>query len=153
MEAPKKIDCFDGEYRFLSNFSNDIVHFKGLLFLNSEAAFQAQKCVVEEDKRPFCDLQPGRAKRLGRKVMLRKDWEQVKDDSMYEVVRAKFLQHPALAQQLLDTRDAELIEGNNWGDTYWGVCNGYGKNKLGKILMRVRDELSTLTRQLFELKG
>lgn len=107
MEAPKKIDCFDGEYRFLSNFSNDIVHFKGLLFLNSEAAFQAQKCVVEEDKRQFCDLQPGRAKRLGRKVMLRKDWEQVKDDIMYEVVRAKFLQHPALAQQLLDTRDAD----------------------------------------------
>ena len=85
--------------------------------------------------------------------MLRKDWEQVKDDIMYEVVRAKFIQHPILAQQLLDTRDAELIEGNNWGDTYWGVCNGYGKNMLGRILMRVRDELSTRTRQLFELNG
>ena len=81
------------------------------------------------------------AKRLGRRVRLRSDWEQVKYDVMLDVVRAKFNQHPDLAQKLLATGDEELVEGNDWGDTYWGVCNGRGKNMLGKILMRVRAEL------------
>ena len=84
---------------------------------------------------------PSEAKRLGRRVRLRSDWEQVKYDVMLDVVRAKFNQHPDLAQKLLATGDEELVEGNDWGDTYWGVCNGRGKNMLGKILMRVRAEL------------
>lgn len=86
-------------------------------------------------------LNPSEAKRLGRRVRLRSDWEQVKYDVMLDVVRAKFNQHPDLAQKLLATGDEELVEGNDWGDTYWGVCNGRGKNMLGKILMRVRAEL------------
>ena len=60
---------------------------------------------------------------------------------MLNVVRAKFDQHPDLAQKLLETGDEELVEGNTWGDRYWGVCGGKGKNMLGKILMRVREEL------------
>ena len=86
-------------------------------------------------------LNPSEAKRLGRRMRLRSDWEQVKYDVMLDVVRAKFNQHPDLAQKLLATGDEELVEGNDWGDTYWGVCNGRGKNMLGKILMRVRAEL------------
>lgn len=60
---------------------------------------------------------------------------------MYEVCRAKFLQNPDLADKLVATGDAELIEGNTWGDTVWGVCNGSGENRLGEILMRVRSEI------------
>ena len=86
-------------------------------------------------------LNPSEAKRLGRRVRLRSGWEQVKYDVMLDVVRAKFNQHPDLAQKLLATGDEELVEGNDWSDTYWGVCNGRGKNMLGKILMRVRAEL------------
>lgn len=82
------------------------------------------------------------SKRLGRKVDLRTDWDLVKLDVMRRVVRAKFEQHPNLAQYLLDTGDAELIEGNTWHDVYWGVDlkTDEGENHLGKILMALRQE-------------
>ena len=144
-KLPKVIDCFDGEYAFLSNFYPVVVHFGQHTYLNSEAAFQAQKCVSADEKRQFCDLPPGKAKRLGRKVPLRKDWERIKDDIMYRVVLAKFLQHPDLQQLLYATGDAELIEGNTWGDRYWGMVDGIGKNMLGRILMRIRSELPNMT--------
>lgn len=140
MDTPKVIDCFDGEYAFLSNFYPVVVHFGQHTYLNSEAAFQAQKCVHEYEMRQFCGLPAGKAKRLGRKVQLRSDWERIKDDIMYQVVRAKFSQHPNLWWQLRATEDAELIEGNTWGDRYWGAVNGVGENKLGRILMRIRAE-------------
>lgn len=81
---------------------------------------------------------------MGRRVKLRPDWEQVKTAVMEEVVRAKFTQNPDLAALLLSTGDAELIEGNTWGDTCWGVDlrTGRGENRLGRILMKVRAELA-----------
>jgi ribA/ribD-fused uncharacterized protein len=85
-------------------------------------------------------LTPGKAKRLGRKVTLRANWELIKIDVMLDLVRQKF-QDPDLAWMLINTGDAELIEGNHWGDKFWGVCNGEGENHLGKILMQVRDEI------------
>ena len=69
------------------------------------------------------------------------DWEEVKDQIMYEICLAKFTQNEELKEKLLATGNEELVEGNTWHDTYWGVCNRRGKNKLGKILMRVRSEL------------
>lgn len=84
---------------------------------------------------------PGRAKRMGRMVQLRGDWEQVKFNIMLDIVLAKFHQHKDLSEALLDTGDATLIEGNTWHDTTWGVCNGVGTNWLGKILMMVRAQL------------
>ena len=90
----------------------------------------------------FCDLDPSAAKKLGRHVQLRPDWEQIKEDIMYEVCRAKFTQHEDLKARLLSTGSAQLIEGNDWNDREWGVCNSEGKNKLGKILMRIREELA-----------
>lgn len=57
---------------------------------------------------------------------------------MYDVIEQKFLQNPVLMQKLIKTKDAKLIEGNTWGDRYWGMCNGVGENKLGEILMMVR---------------
>ena len=89
----------------------------------------------------FQNLLANEAKRLGRRVKLRPDWEDIKDEVMYEVVLDKFKRNDNLKEKLLDTANAELIEENWWNDTYWGVCKGKGKNKLGKILMKVRDEL------------
>lgn len=80
-------------------------------------------------------------KRLGRRVKLRPDWESIKDQVMYEVCKAKFSQNTDLRDKLVATGDAELVEGNTWGDKIWGICNGQGENRLGKILMKVRTEL------------
>lgn len=133
------ITSFKGKYFFLSNFYSAPVIYKGFCFGNNEAAFQAVKC--PERVNEFCILTPHGATYLGRKVMLRPDWESVKYDVMYEVCLAKFSQNPDLRSKLIATGDAELIEGNTWGDRVWGVCGGVGENHLGKILMRIRKEL------------
>lgn len=87
-------------------------------------------------------MNPSESRRLGQEVSLRSDWEQIKVRMMYEVVLAKFVQNPNLAERLIATGDAHLEEGNNWGDRIWGTVNGVGENHLGKILMRIRAELS-----------
>ena len=110
------IDEFDGKYSFLSNFYPAPVDYQGYHFENSEAAYQASKC--PDRMLDFCGLPPNRAKRLGRKVPMRPDWELVKYDVMYEVCMAKFTQNPDLLSKLLATGDAELIEGNTWGDRH-----------------------------------
>ena len=141
--ADKPIRCFDGEYGFLSNFYEAPVTCGGLTYPTSEAAYQAQKTLSDEERVQFTTITPGKAKRLGNKVTLRPDWEDVKLGLMEEIVRAKFTQHPDIAECLLATGDRELIEGNNWHDTYWGVDldTGQGENHLGRILMQIRQEL------------
>ena len=133
------IDNFKGKYFFLSNFFPSNILYQGILYHNAEVAFQAQKDPSRCEE--FRRLNPSEAKRLGRRVKLRSDWEQVKDDIMYDVVNNKFMQNKKLAEQLIATGEEDLIEGNDWGDRYWGVCRGVGKNKLGQILKRVRSEL------------
>ena len=115
------------------------ISYNGYTFQNTEAAFQAQKDLSRINE--FVNLDPRESKRLGRRVKLRTDWEQVKDFIMYEICKAKFTQNLDLRIKLLKTYDATLIEGNTWGDTYWGVCKGRGKNKLGITLMKIREEL------------
>ena len=141
--SQKKIDSFFGDYSFLSNFHIAPVTYNGLCYPSSEAAFQAQKCMTDEERKKFCKFSPSEAKYYGRTVNLRPDWEDVKEQIMEDIVRAKFTQNQYLGDWLLDTGDAELIEGNNWGDTTWGVDirTKKGKNLLGKILMKIRDEL------------
>ena len=134
------ISSFRDEYFFLSNFYPVEIKLDGIVYPNAETAFQAQKTLDVEERRKFSMLKnPVQAKRLGRKVKLRDDWEEVKLDIMTEVVSQKFLQHPHLIEMLLLTGDEELIEGNKWGDRFWGVCKGKGENHLGKILMKIRD--------------
>lgn len=135
------INSFTGKYFFLSNFYEAPVCIFGQSYLNSEAAFQAQKTVDPQLRSRFADLEPGNAKRLGQKIEVRKDWEYVKGPLMYLVCRCKFTQNPELRAKLLATGDEHLMEGNTWGDTEWGTVNGVGKNKLGYILMKIRDEL------------
>lgn len=136
-----KIDKFEGEYAFLSNFYEAPVVFDGVRYENSEAAFQAQKCETYEERRTFSKENPAQAKKHGRRVILRKDWEEVKIQLMKEIVTEKFRQNPELLRKLTETGDAYLEEGNYWNDRVWGVCNGSGANNLGRILMEVREEL------------
>ncbi len=141
-----KIGFFRGEYFFLSNFYETPIIYDGIRYENNEAAFQAQKVKPKPGKKDnprleFSHLNPSEAKKRGRSVPLRKDWEDVKVSIMEEIVLAKFEQNDDLREKLLSTGDAYLEEGNNWGDRVWGVVNGQGANNLGKILMRVRDLL------------
>lgn len=135
------IDRFDGEYFFLSNFEDSPITYDGITYKNAEAAFHAQKVFDREKKKEFSNLNPSEAKRLGRRVKLRSDWESVKVDIMTDLVRIKFLQNPDLKKKLLATGDEILIEGNWWNDQFWGVCKGEGQNYLGRILMMIRKEL------------
>jgi hypothetical protein len=116
------------------------VKYGGLTYINSEAAFQAQKCLNPAEIPTFTKLWPGEAKHRGRNVAIRPDWNKVREDIMYNVVKSKFEQNAELKAMLLATGDEYLEEGNTWGDTTWGTVNGVGKNWLGLILMRLRSE-------------
>jgi ribA/ribD-fused uncharacterized protein len=130
------IDEFRGSYRFLSNF------YEHLPEMSNEHLYQAMKTTNWREQ--IVVLSAGsasEAKKLGGMVTLRPEWDDIKDDVMLELLRLKFAVGQKERHWLQDTRDAELTEGNNWGDTYWGVCRGKGKNKLGKLLMQVRQEI------------
>ncbi len=141
-----KINSFRGEYSFLSNFYEAPMEYEGLTYPSSEAAYQAQKCADPKDREAFTAMNPAEAKKAGRTVTIREDWEDVKISVMTGIVRAKFEQNPDLAGMLLATKDAYLEEGNNWGDRVWGTVNGEGANNLGLILMDTRRYLQSKTK-------
>ena len=101
MEQKNRIDAFRGDYAFLSNFYHATVTWEGQTYLNSEAAFQAAKVLTPEERQMFAELDPSAAKRKGRRVALRADWEQIKSQVMEEIVRAKFTQNPHLGRSCL----------------------------------------------------
>lgn len=136
------ISWFKGENAFLSNFHPSPVMYEGLEYPTVEHAFQAAKSLSPEEREPIRMARtPTVAKRLGRRVTLRPGWDTARLQIMAMLVQQKFSSHPELRKQLLATGDAELVEGNTWNDTFWGVCRGKGQNYLGKILMQVRDQL------------
>jgi ribA/ribD-fused uncharacterized protein len=137
------IDRFTGDHEFLSNYYASPIEVDGILYATVEHAFHAAKTLKLDEKRGIAAAAtPGDAKRMGRLVEARADWEEVKVGIMEDLVRLKFGTHSSLREMLLATGDAQLIEGNWWKDTFWGVCRGAGRNELGKILMRVRAELA-----------
>ncbi len=142
MTDEQPIDRFRGEYRFLSNFWPAVVTLDGITYPTVEHAYQAAKILDPTSRGLFYSAAtPGDAKRLGRQLTrLRGDWHQVRLAVMADLVRQKFT-HPDLRDRLLATGNRDLIEGNDWGDTFWGVCRGVGDNQLGRILMKVREEL------------
>lgn len=143
MPVLSPIKEFRGDYFFLSNFYPATVRLDGRTYASVEHAFQAAKTLDYFRRQIFRDstTTAAGAKRLGRKLPIRPDWEVVKLDVMLQLVRQKFNRHKYIRNLLLNTGDSELIEGNWWGDTFWGVCRGKGKNWLGKLLMQVRKEL------------
>lgn len=137
----RPITRFVGEYYCFSNFFPARVLFEGIEYPTSEHAFQAAKTLDHVRRYSIARLPtPRSAKREGRLVMLRSDWEEVKVPIMEAILRDKFTRHSRLHWVLLSTRDRPLIEGNTWGDREWGVVDGVGENKLGKALMKIRDE-------------
>jgi ribA/ribD-fused uncharacterized protein len=163
---------FQGQYRFLSNFWEQPVFYQhpymqsAIWWPSAEHAFQASKTQLPTQARWVLDADsPGQAKRLGRKLALRPDWEQVKKRVMFSVLAAKFARDPgvtsgSLGAQLVATAPQILIEGNRWGDDYWGAVPAawaphpgalswtaedgsllWGHNYLGRLLMAVRDIL------------
>lgn len=134
---------FCGEYVFLSNFYPCKIKAWGLEFNSVEILFQASKCANEEDRLKFVNFsaeESGKAKRLGRKIKLRSNWEDVKLSYMRHLLELKF-KNEDLKSMLISTGDEELIEYNYWNDTFYGVCNGVGSNHLGKLLMELRTNL------------
>lgn len=119
--------------------------FDGDKYSTSEHAFQAAKCLNRAEKEKIINAKtPALAKRIGQKVKLRPDWEQVKDAIMEDILKAKFSAEN-LRELLNRTNGFELVEGNYWHDQYWGTCtctrhnNIPGKNMLGILLMKIRD--------------
>lgn len=140
----KAIESFTGDFRFLSNFYPcHYVYLDYAAYPSVEHAYQAAKTTDEQARRWF--YKPplptaAETKKMGKKLTLRSDWEGVKLSIMEDLLRQKFNQ-PALKEQLLATGDATLVEGNYWGDTYWGVDKRKGgQNHLGKLLMKIREE-------------
>ena len=117
-----EIKNFVGDYEFLSNFFPAKIEYEGLIYLNAESAFQAQKEKTKDLRKKYQNMNPMKAKELGETCDKRDGWEEIQDEVMYKIVKAKFSQQAPLRKKLLETD------------------NGHGLNKLGKILMQVREE-------------
>lgn len=136
------ISRFSNEYRYLSNFHRVTVEFEGLLYTSVEHAYQAAKSLDPDVRLVVANAATSAAaKAVGRALNLRPDWEDVKIEIMRELLAKKFQSGTLLAGQLIQTYPYELVEGNTWGDRFWGVCRGEGENWLGLLLMDRRDTL------------
>jgi ribA/ribD-fused uncharacterized protein len=141
----KMIRGFFGRYRFLSNFHLCPVYVQGITYPSSEHAYMAMKTLKIMQRREISKLEtPREAKIFGTsaRIKLRPNWDEIRLDKMYDVLRCKFVQNKELRLLLAGTADRYLEETNDWNDTFWGVCDGVGQNNLGKTLMRLRKELS-----------
>ena len=132
------INHFKGKNTFLSNFYTTYVNYDGMTYSSAESAFQAAKLKDTERRKDFLSISPLIAHQEGQRIALRDDWDLIKDTIMYDVCKAKF-SNPDLKKRLLATGDEE-IQNTDKDDPYWGIWEGRGENKLGKILMKVREE-------------
>ena len=144
-EENKTISRFNGKYEFLSNFYPSMFYFEGYRVSTAEHAFQMCKATNSLDKNKIASSStPGIAKRHGRQITIRPDWEEVKIEKMREVLQVKFSKDE-FKKSLIDTENAYLIEGNYWHDNFWGDCTCEkcadipGENVLGHLLMELRD--------------
>ena len=141
-EEKSSIGSFSGKNRWLSNFWPCEVYLDELKFRSVEAGYVAAK-TTDLDVRKYVQSldSSGKCKAFGKIMTLRSDWKEIRLSIMENLLRQKFSQGTDLAEKLLETYPKELIEGNTWNDTFWGVCNNVGKNHLGKLLMKIRREL------------
>ena len=147
-----ELDCFSGVYDFLSNFYESPLEFEGVVYPTLEHAFQAAKTFSSEERAWIGEAaSAGVAKRRGgprgergRRIALRSDWEEAKVGVMRVLLAIKFSHGDELSDRLLETGERELVEGNSWGDVFWGVYRGRGENWLGRLLMERRDALRSV---------
>ena len=153
------IDKFEGKYRFLSNFYPCQIEHNGIIYNSVETYYIAMKVTdmqfingvyytAADFRKLVSKMNPSEAKKLGRRVKLRREWDNKKLDFMNWAVREKF-KNEKLAELLLLTGNEELIEGNWWHDNFYGSCScskcgNKGSNNLGKLLMIVRDEINKI---------
>lgn len=135
------INNFDNEYEFLSNFYPSPFVVDGKEYATVEHAYQSWKVIPEHQETVRLAFSPGEAKRYGRAFPMREDakseYERMR--GMAQFLLAKFRDNPDLMEKLLATGDEQLVEGNTWGDKFWGVCDGEGQNNLGHLLMAIRE--------------
>lgn len=143
---------FSGVYSCLSNFHThnpitirlpfDKPYSYEFASNNIETLFQAAKTTnLHQIKQVVACSSPGQAKRLGRKVKLREDWEEIKEKVMFDLILAKFESCKEFRDTLINSdQDKYIVEMNSWGDKEWGVSTKdfCGNNKLGKLLMKLR---------------
>lgn len=129
---------FKGEFYFLSNMYPCKVIYNGINYGSSENLFQALKCANSCDMTKFVGIHPIQAKKLGRTIEMKKNWEKIKINRMRLALYSKFKYNPELVDKLLEVKEV-IREDNNWNDTFWGVYHGCGKNVLGQLLMEIRD--------------
>ena len=134
------ITSFTGEYRWLSNFFPCTIYYDGMEFRSVEHAYQAAKTQDYIYRTHILNaVSAADAKKYGSSIPLRADWESIKLDVMFMLLSQKFNQSP-FAERLTATGNQELVEGNYWGDKFWGVhSDGEGQNNLGKMLMKIRN--------------
>lgn len=131
---------FQGEHRWLSNFWPAQVVLDGVIFPSIEPAYQAAKTHPSQ-REAFRRCTAGQAKKLGRTVEMRADWAQVKVPTMRSLIEQKFAPGTELGKKLKATGDGKIVEGNHWGDTFWGGYRGRGQNWLGRLLVERRATL------------
>jgi ribA/ribD-fused uncharacterized protein len=141
------ITSFTGQHFFLSNFFPISVIYEGIQYPTSEHAYVAAKTLDIDLRNHITKItHPGQAKKFGYKIELRPDWESIKVNEMRKILEIKFspLRSDTPIRTWLEmTAPRTLIEGNTWGDTFWGESPiGNGKNMLGKLLMSLRDDIS-----------
>jgi ribA/ribD-fused uncharacterized protein len=142
-----QITSFSGEYRFLSNFWLCKFLYQGYEWPSAEHCYQAMKRIDHDYWIKILDpsVTPGKAKRMGAAIDMDVLFKPNRLNYMRGIVTAKFDQNPDLMELLKSTAPAEIIEGNTWGDTFWGQCPiGTGRNELGKLLMSIRDDITRL---------
>lgn len=137
------IDRFLNENIFLNNFSKSLISYNGKCYPTNEHFYQACKTLTEEDHELIRLAEtPHQAAAIGRKCEIRADWEEVKIKIMKKGLLLKFTQNESLKEKLLATGNQFLVQCNKHNDTFWGVCNGDGRNVLGYLLMDLREKLS-----------
>jgi len=144
---------FRDKYAFLSNMYSCPIHYKGETFPCIETAFQWEKCADVNEQEKFINnkgyfVNGFVARKLGRQVKLRDDWKYARLTVMYDLLEEKFCRNEKLRQALKDTGNIWIQEDNDWGDTFWGVCNGVGENMLGKMIMEIRQNIQDCDRDV-----
>ncbi len=136
---------FFGPYRWLSNFHECPVYFEGIIFPSSENAYQAAKVDADYRNR-FRNISAAKAKKEWKKMpridASKEEWDARKYDVMSVILFDKFYRNKDLREKLMETEKNHMYleETNHWKDTFWGVdINLGGKNKLGQILMAIRE--------------
>lgn len=142
MSLVEKINKFDGtENAFLSNFYPFPILYNNLVFPTSEHLYQAMKMTNDDDVEKIRKAKtPAKAKKLGNTLPIVGNWNDIKLQVMEITLRTKF-NYPEMKEKLLATGDKDLEEGNTWGDKFWGTVDGKGENWLGKLLMKIRNQL------------